>query len=163
MNTLLIIFALTLMLAGAAGTVFPALPGLPLLYGGIWLLAYTQDYQIIGSGTLLFLLLPVIFGMAMDFIAGLMGAKYTGASQTALWGAFVGGIAGMFFGLPGLLIGPVAGAMLGEAFARSDLIKAGKVGIGTFIGFIIGVAAKVGAALVMLFTALWQYLAHWLF
>lgn len=91
-------------------------------------------------------------GTAMDYIAGMLGAKFTGASKTALWGALIGGIAGAFFSLPGLLLGPLLGAGIGEFWARKDLWSAGKVGVGTFIGFIMGVIAKVGCALTIILT-----------
>ena len=46
--------------------------------------------------------------------------------------------------------------------ARRDLLKAGKVGIGTFIGFIAGVVAKLGCALVVVFSIVGLYLYHWI-
>ncbi|MDO5356002.1 MAG: DUF456 family protein [Conchiformibius sp.] len=162
LTTLLILLALVLLIGGAAGTVYPALPGLPMMFGGAWLLAYAQDYSVIPAWMLWLLLLPVAFGMAMDFAAGLLGAKYTGADKQALWGAFVGGIAGMFFGIVGLLLGPLIGAAVGEFAAKRNLLRAGKVGIGTFVGFILGTAAKIGAALVILLVLAVQYVSYWL-
>ncbi len=158
LTILLIVLALTLLLAGAAGTVYPALPGLPMMFGGSWLLAYAQDYQIITVWTLILLLLPTLFGMAMDFVAGMLGAKYTGADKQAVWGAFIGGIAGIFFGIIGLLLGPLIGAAIGEFVAKRDLLKAGKVGIGTFVGFVVGTAAKIGAALVIVLVVAAQFI-----
>ncbi|QMT30978.1 DUF456 domain-containing protein [Alysiella filiformis] len=160
--TLIIILAIVLLILGAAGTVFPALPGLPLMFGGAWLLAYTSDYQIIGSFSVLILGVVCALGMAMDFVAGVLGAKYTGASKEALWGAFFGGLAGIFLGLAGLVLGPLVGAAIGELLAKRDILLAGKVGIGTFVGFIVGTVAKIGAALVVLLVVLAQYVAHWL-
>jgi putative membrane protein len=95
----------------------------------------------------------------MDYVAGALGAKYTGASKTAVWGAFIGGIVGAFFSIPGLLLGPLTGAAIGEFIARKDTWQAGKVGIGTFIGFIIGTVAKIGCALTIALTILFVWLA----
>lgn len=159
--TLWIILAIILLIVGAAGTVFPALPGLPLMFGGAWLLAYSSDYQIVGSFSVLILGIVCAIGMAMDFVAGVLGAKYTGASKEALWGAFIGGLAGVFLGLVGLVLGPLLGAAIGELLAKRNILLAGKVGIGTFIGFIVGTVAKIGAALVVLLVVLAQYVAHW--
>lgn len=161
MTITLIILAIILLLIGAAGTIFPALPGLPLMFAGAWLLGYTSDYQIIGSVSLIVLGVITAIGMAMDFVAGILGAKYTGASKTALWGAFIGGIAGAFLGIAGLVLGPLLGAAVGEFLDKRDVLVAGKVGIGTFIGFIIGTVAKIGSALVIVLVVLAQYLAHW--
>lgn len=152
MTTILVILSLILLIVGLLGTVLPAIPGLPLMFVGAWLLAYTGDYQIIGTTTLVVLGILVAAGSAMDYVAGLLGAKFTGASKPALWGAFAGSIIGLFFGLPGLILGPLVGAALGELWARRSLLAAGKVGVGTFIGFIIGVAAKLGSALAILLT-----------
>ena len=143
MTTILIILGLIAIVVGILGTIYPALPGLGLMFGGAWLLGYAGDYQVFGSGTL----------------AGALGAKYTGASKTAVWGAFIGGIVGAFFSIPGLLLGPLTGAAIGEFIARKDTWQAGKVGIGTFIGFIIGTVAKIGCALTIALTILFVWLA----
>ena len=162
MTALLIFLSLLLLLLGVAGTVFPALPGLPFMFAGAWLLAYSSDYQIIGSFSLLVLFLIAALGMAMDFVAGILGAKYTGASSEALWGAFIGSIAGLFIGLAGLVLGPLLGAAIGEFLDKKNIWLAGKVGIGTLIGFIIGTVAKIGSAIVILLVVLAQYIAHWI-
>lgn len=162
LSMVLIACAVLLLVIGAIGTVYPALPGLPIMFGGAWLLAYAQNYTVISSWMLWLLLIPTLFGVAMDFVASLLGAKYTGADKQAMWGAFIGGIAGMFFGIAGLLLGPLIGAAIGEFTAKRNLLRAGKVGIGTFIGFIVGTAAKIGAAMVILITLIVQYIIHWL-
>lgn len=154
MTAVLITLALILILTGLLGTVYPAIPGLGLMFAGAWLLAYANDYQIFGTTTLVFLGIVAVIGTAMDYVAGMLGAKYTGASKAAVWGAFVGGIAGAFFSLPGLLLGPLLGAGVGEFITQRDMLKAGKVGLGTFVGFIIGTVAKVGCALAIILTLL---------
>lgn len=152
MTPILVILAIMFVLVGLLGTILPAIPGLPLMFAGAWLLAYTGDYQIIGTTTLVVLGILTLLGSGMDYVAGLLGAKFTGASKQALWGAFLGGIVGLFFNLPGLILGPLVGAAVGEFVARRSLLMAGKVGIGTFIGFIVGVVAKVGCALAIVLT-----------
>ena len=158
MITILIILGLIALLVGLLGTIYPAIPGLGLMFIGAWLLAYAGHYHIIGSGTLIFLGLVAAVGTATDYVAGMLGAKFTGASKTAVWGAFIGGIVGAFFSLPGLLLGPLIGSGIGEFWARKDVWSAGKVGGGTFIGFIIGVMAKVGCALTIIFTLAVMYI-----
>ena len=154
--TALILLAILLILIGVSGTLLPALPGLPFLFAGTWLLAYSQDYLVIGSFSVLIVGLICAFGMA-----GVLGAKYTGASKEALWGAAIGGVAGIFFSIPGMIFGPLLGAALGEFLDKRNLLLAGKVGIGTLIGFILGTIAKIGAALVVLLIILAQYIGHW--
>ena len=51
MTTILIILGLIAIVVGILGTIYPALPGLGLMFGGAWLLGYAGDYQVFGSGT----------------------------------------------------------------------------------------------------------------
>ena len=161
MTAILITLAIIALLIGLLGTVYPAIPGLGLMFGGAWLLAHAGDYHIFGTTTLVFLGVVTVIGTAMDYISGMLGAKYTGASKTALWGALIGGICGAFFSLPGLLLGPLLGAGVGEFMARKDMWQAGKVGMCTFIGFIIGTVAKVGCALTIVLTLLTIWIVSW--
>ncbi|OHX17067.1 DUF456 domain-containing protein [Chromobacterium sphagni] len=147
------LLAVALMLAGLAGTVLPAIPGLPLLFGGMLLASWLDNFQHLGPISLTILAVLAALGLLIDFVAGLMGAKASGASRQALWGAFVGSLVGMFFGVAGVILGPLLGAVIGEFIARKDAFQAGKVGIGTFIGFIVGAVAKVACAFAMLATA----------
>lgn len=81
MTAVLIVLGLIAIVVGILGTIYPALPGLGLMFGGAWLLGYAGDYQVFGSGTLTFLAIVAVFGTAMDYVAGALGAKYTGASK----------------------------------------------------------------------------------
>lgn len=163
MTGILITLALILLLLGLLGIIHPAIPGLPIMFGGIWLLAYAQEYTVIGSTALWLMVLVTLLGVAMDYLAGLLGAKFTGASKTALWCALLGGIVGIMFGFFGIILGPLLGAAVGEFWARRDLLKASKVGLGTFCGFLVGVVAKIGCALVMCFTVLGCYIYSWVY
>ncbi|QEY24703.1 DUF456 domain-containing protein [Neisseria animalis] len=161
MTVVFIILGLIAVTAGLLGTIYPAIPGLGLMFGGAWLLAHAGDYQIFGSTTLIFLAIVAVIGTAMDYVAGMLGAKYTGADKLAVWGAFIGGIAGAFFSLPGLLFGPMIGAAVGEFITRKDMWQAGKVSFGTLIGFIIGTVAKIGCALTIVLTLLTMWIISW--
>lgn len=144
--------AALLVIIGLAGTLLPALPGLPLVFGGMLLAAWLDGFAHVGLVSLIVLGALTALGMAVDFLAGVLGAKATGASKEALWGALIGSIAGLALGLVGVIIGPLLGAAVGEFLAQRDLYQAGKVGIGTFIGFIVGTVAKIGCAFAMLAT-----------
>jgi uncharacterized protein YqgC (DUF456 family) len=65
-------------------------------------------------------------------------------------GAGLGTLGGFFLGLPGLIIGPFVGAVIGELTATNDLRQAGRAGVAATIGFAIGTAVKVGFAFVMI-------------
>lgn len=160
MTALLIALAILLLFIGLLGTFMPALPGLPLMFGGTWLLALSSNYQIMGAPTLISLGILTLFGCIMDYLAGMLGAKHSGASKRAIWGSFIGSIVGMFFALPGMLLGPIIGSGIGEFIARRNLVAAGKVSFATLIGFVVGVVAKIGCAFAILITIGVMYLIY---
>ena len=87
-----------------------------------------------------------------DFAASVLGAKRVGASPQALVGATLGGGFGLFLGIPGMILGPFVGAVGGELIARGGLARAGKVGLGTWIGLLLGAVLKVVIAFLMIAT-----------
>jgi uncharacterized protein YqgC (DUF456 family) len=144
--------AAVLVLLGVLGTVLPVLPGILLVLGGLFLAAWAQDFTRVGwvGLTLIGILAAVAF--AADFVASLLGAKRVGASPKALIGAALGGFVGIFFGLPGILIGPFAGAVVGELLARGGWKQATKVGVGTAMGLLFAAVAKLVLAFLMIGT-----------
>lgn len=142
--------ALALIAIGLAGTVLPLLPGVPLVFAGLWLGAWIDGYTRVGVWTLLLLGLLVLLSFAVDFAATAMGAQRVGASRKAVVGALIGTFAGLFFGLPGLLLGPFIGAVIGELAARRDLDQAATVGVATWLGLLFGTLAKLALVLAMI-------------
>jgi uncharacterized protein YqgC (DUF456 family) len=142
--------AIALILIGVAGTVLPAVPGAILVFAGIALAAWIDDFARIPVWLLL--LLGVLTAMAwiVDYVAAAIGAKRVGASRQAIIGAVVGTLAGIFSGFWGLLFMPLVGAAIGEYVAQRDLRRAGKVGIATWIGLLLGTAAKVAIVFAMI-------------
>jgi uncharacterized protein YqgC (DUF456 family) len=63
----------------------------------------------------------------------------------------------MFFGIPGLILGPLVGAVLGELLARGGLVRAGKVGLATSLGLLLAAVAKLVLAFAMVATFLAFY------
>ncbi len=141
--------AALLVVAGVVGSVVPALPGAPLVFAGLVLAAWVDDFQHVGGGTIAVLAAFTVLSLVVDFIATSLGAKRVGASATAIGGALIGTVVGLFFGIAGLLLGPFVGAVLGELLARRDLAQASRVGVGTWIGLVLGTAAKLGLACAM--------------
>jgi hypothetical protein len=72
-----------------------------------------------------------------------------GASPRAVLGATLGAIVGIFFGLPGLVLGPFVGAVAGELAANRKLLHAGRAGLGTWLGLLLGSVAKLTLAFLM--------------
>lgn len=142
--------AVILVLVGIAGVILPALPGLPLVFAGMLLAAWAGDFQQIGWVTLVILGLLTLLSVGVDFFATLVGAKRVGASKKALLGAVLGTFAGLFFGPIGLFAGPFVGALLGELWHGREIGQAAKVGLGTWLGILLGTVLKLGLAFAML-------------
>jgi hypothetical protein len=149
-TTVWLAVAALLVVLGLAGTLVPALPGVPLVFAGLALAAWAEGFEHVGFETLALLAFLTLVAWAVDFAAGTLGAKRFGASRLSLLGAALGALVGIFLGLPGLVLGPFAGAVLGELFERRDLLQAGRAGVGALIGFALGSAAKLAICLSML-------------
>ena len=151
------VLAALLIIGGLAGSVLPALPGIPMVFGGIWLAAAVDDYQHLGLWWLLTIGALGTAGVVIDFVASTLGAKRVGASRRALWGASIGTVIGMFFGIPGLLFGPFIGALAGELSSGTSVLRSAHVGVGTWIGLLVGTLVKLVLSFVMvgLFGVAW--------
>ncbi|TBR40496.1 MULTISPECIES: DUF456 domain-containing protein [Dyella] len=150
MDIALYILAALLIVGGIAGNILPALPGIPMIFGGIWLVAAVDNYQHLGLWWLVIIGVIGAVGVAMDFLASALGAKRVGASRLALWGAGIGTIVGMFFGLAGLVLGPFVGAVIGELMAGNSVLRSAHVGVGTWIGLLFGTLVKLVLSFVMI-------------
>jgi uncharacterized protein YqgC (DUF456 family) len=150
MDLFLYVLAAALIVGGIAGAVLPVLPGVPMIFGGIWLAAAVDEYRHLGWGWLVAIGIVAALGVAVDFISGSLGAKKIGASPRALWGAGIGTTVGMFFGLPGLLIGPFAGAVIGELWSGRSILRSAHVGVSTWFGMLLGILAKVVLSFLMI-------------
>jgi uncharacterized protein YqgC (DUF456 family) len=148
-----------LIAAGLIAALVPALPGIPLIFGGIWLIAGVDRYRHLGVWWLLGIALVGLIGVTLDLLAGALGAKRVGASKQAVAGALAGTVIGVFFGLPGLLIGPFVGAVLGELAAGNGVQRSTAVGVNAWIGLLFGTLIKLVASIIMvvLFGAGWWW------
>lgn len=143
------VIAALLVLVGLAGTVLPVIPGPLLIFGGLLLAAWADGFAHVGVVGLTIIGVLAALSFVADFVASLLGAKRVGASTQALFGAAAGGLVGILFGIPGLILGPFVGAVLGEYLARGGFRQAGKVGIGTWLGLLAAAVAKVVLAAMM--------------
>lgn len=150
MTTLLWVLGAVLVLLGLAGTVLPLVPGIPLMLAGMLLAAWAEDFTRIGWGTLVLLAVLTALSLVVEAMAAALGAKRVGASRAAILGAALGALFGFFAGFIGILVGPFIGAVAGELLARPGASRAVEVGVGAWVGFLIGTVAKIAVAFVML-------------
>ncbi len=149
-NTWMWLLAALLIVAGLAGTVLPALPGVPLVFAGLLVGAWADDFERVGWVTLTVLGLLALASLAIDFAATAMGARRVGASRKAIIGAALGTVLGVFLGIPGLILGPFVGAVAGEMLSHGEWRRATSAGAGTWVGLLFGTLAKIALAFAML-------------
>ena len=149
MDIALYVLAGLLIVGGMAGAVVPALPGIPMIFGGIWLTAAVDHYRHLGMWWLLLIGALGAVGVIVEFVASALGARRVGASRLALWGAILGTLIGMFFSVPGLLLGPFIGALLGELASGNSMLRSAHVGVGTWLGLLFGTLIKLVISFVM--------------
>lgn len=149
MATLLWVLAIALILVGVAGTVLPALPGVVFVFGGIVLAAWIDDFARISGWTVGVLAVLAAIGFVVDYVAGAITAQRAGATKLGVIGAAVGTFAGVVTGLWGLVFMPLVGAAIGEFIAHRDALRAGRVGVATWIGLLLGAVAKLAIVFTM--------------
>jgi uncharacterized protein len=144
------LIAIALMAIGLIGTLLPVVPG------AIIILAAAVIHQImlgseksLGWWNIGALVLLTLLSYALEFSGGYFGAKRFGATKWGAFGAMIGAIAGLFFPFPGLIVGPVVGAIAGELVAGKRLLSAGRAGWGTLLGNLAGILGKLTIGLVM--------------
>jgi len=147
---LLYVLAGLLVLVGLAGILLPALPGVPLIFAGMLLAAWTGGFAKISVFTVVVLGVLTAIAVIADVLATLLGAKKFGASKTAIVGAGIGALAGLFFGPVGLIAGPFLGALVGEMLSGSHWQQATHAGFGATLGFLLGTLAKIAISFAML-------------
>lgn len=138
---------------GLSGLLLPVVPGAPILFLGLLFGAWAEDFRYIGVWTLLILAGMAGLTYVVEFAASILGVRKYGGSRRAMAGAVLGGVVGLFLGIPGILLGPFAGAVIGELSLQRSLDQASRAGFGTVVGLAIGVAGKlaIGIAMIGLF------------
>ena len=152
-SLILWIIGTILTVTGLSGLLLPIVPGAPLLFIGLLFGAWAEDFSYIGVWTLLLLAIMTALTYVVEFAASILGVKKYGGSNRAMIGAALGGFVGLFMGIPGILVGPFVGAVIGELSLQRRLDEASRAGFGTVVGLALGVAGKlaIGIAMIGLF------------
>jgi uncharacterized protein YqgC (DUF456 family) len=149
MTALLWTLSALLIVVGVAGIVLPVLPGAGLIFAGILLGAWIDDFTKISGWTVAIAGVLALVSFACDYVAASLGAKRVGASRQAIIGAAIGTVLGIVTGLWGLIFMPLAGAAIGEYLEIRNLQRAGQVGVATAMGLLIGTAVKIALGFTM--------------
>ncbi len=176
LNLLCLIALLAGLMLGMLLVVFQ-LPGTWFILVATTVYAWHYHFQGIGWITLVVLGVLAIVAEAAEVWAGFLGASKAGASKSATWGAFIGGLVGLIAFTPlipipivgsilGGVLGCFGGAFVSEYYIHthpSGLVDAGhglRVGFGAAIGRLAGLLIKMLIALIMTGTILGFLLLH---
>lgn len=148
MDLILIICGLLCVVAGLIGSFLPVLPGPPLSYAGLVLLQFTSAHPFSWS-FMIFWLIVVIALAVLDNIIPAWTTKRSGGSAYGIWGSIAGMVFGLFFPPFGIVVGPLAGAFLGELVGGKSSSYALKSAWGSFLGLLAGTLLNLIATGVM--------------
>jgi uncharacterized protein YqgC (DUF456 family) len=149
-STVLLIVAVVTVIIGVAGLILPVIPGPLVIFGGLVLAAWAEEFQYISGTTIIILAILALLAFGVDYVAGALGARRVGASKPATLGALIGAFIGIFFGFIGIILGPFIGAVIGQLTVKRDLNEAGQVGIATWLGMVFGLGFKVAVGFFMI-------------
>jgi len=139
-----------LTITGLSGMLLPIVPGAPLLFLGLLCGAWAEGFRYVGVWTLLCLAGMAALTYLVEFAASALGVRQFGGSRRAMAGAVLGGVVGLLFGMPGILLGPFLGAVIGELSLQRTLDQASRAGFGTVVGLALGVAGKLAMGIAMI-------------
>jgi uncharacterized protein YqgC (DUF456 family) len=142
MDELLILLGFICIIAGVVGCILPILPGPVLSYTGLVLLQFSSGHPF-STGFLVMYAVLTTGVMVLDYVIPIYGTKKLEGSKYGIWGSGIGLAAGIIFMFPvGIIIGPVAGAFIGELFSGKKAGQAFKPALGSFLGFLAGTMIK---------------------
>lgn len=142
MDILLSSIGIILILIGLAGCIVPAIPGPPISFIALLILHFTSYVQLTENTLVTWGIIAVVVTV-VDNVVPIWGTKRFGGTKRGVWGSVIGLLVGLLFFPPfGIIIGPFAGAVLGELSAGQERNKALKAGLGAFIGFLLGTGLK---------------------
>ncbi len=145
------LFTTVLFAVGLIGTVLPVFPGTTIILAGAVIhRMMLGPEKSVGWRSIVLLVLLTVATYALDFLSGYVGAKYFGATKWGMFGAILGALIGVFFGILGLFVWPVIGAIVGEFIAGKRMIDAGRAGWGSLLGNLGGMVGKLVIALAMI-------------
>lgn len=149
MEIVWIIIGSLLVITGIIGAFVPVIPGTPFSYAALLLMQFTLGAPFSWSFLLIW---GIVVGIVMT-IDGLIpaeGARRMGGSRYGIWGCLIGGLLGIFFFPPlGIIIGPIAGAFIGELLYGRKTDSAFRAAMGSFVGFLVAIVMKISVSIIL--------------
>ena len=152
MTLFILLIGLCLALIGLLGCIVPVLPGPPLSFLSLIILSWAKDWEPFSFRFFAIMALLTAAVSLLDYVLPAGGAKKYGASRWGIWGSLIGMPLGLLFFPPwGIIIGGIAGALLGELIAGQETGKALQASWGIFVGYMVSTGLKVLFCSVILF------------
>lgn len=156
-----LVLAGLVMVLGLIGTLVPGIPGAPLILIAAIGHKFYFGAESVSYFALVVLALLTVLSMVLDFLGSLLGAKKLGATWRGMAGAIIGAIVGLFFSLPGLILGPIIGAFLLELLSGREWRESAKAGAGALLGMVLGTLGRVVCCVLMIavftLSVLWNH------
>jgi uncharacterized protein YqgC (DUF456 family) len=147
-----IVIGSILMLLGLIGSILPVLPGPPLCFIGLLLLALIKNFTPpLTPAFIIILAIVTILVIVMDYIIPLLGAKRYGASKWGVWGSVLGMLIGIFWSPFAMLMGAFVGAVLFEWLFGKKKGEALRAGWGVVMGTLFATILRLGVSGLMTF------------
>lgn len=154
MNAMTATIVAVVMVLGVVGTVLPGIPGLPLVWAGALGYGLVQGFGTAGTICFSIITLFTVAGAIASFVIPPKKASSAGATKSSIAIGVALAIVGLFMFPPlGFVIGGVLGIYLGERMRDVDHDTAYHATVATLIGFGIGFAIELVAALACI--AIW--------
>ena len=153
---------MVLMIVGLIGVMFPIMPGIFMIWLGVFVYIWRYGFDVISIWMFLFITLIVLFAGTSDLWLPLFGARKMGAAKRTLITGMVGAILGSFLipvPIVGTIVGYAVGILLGEYHKRRDWDQAWRASKGGLAGWGIATAIQLVAGLLVIIIFAWTVLA----
>lgn len=142
-----------LLIPGLVGVFLPVLPSIPYMLVIAIIFTFVDKFEHLTLLSLTALIVITFVSIIVDYLSGLLGAKFGGAGLKSLALGFLGMIIGVLINpLIGGIIGLFVGILIGEYIGFKDHKKALKAATGGLLGAMVGMV--VNFVLAMLFLIL---------
>ncbi|MCO5233501.1 MAG: DUF456 domain-containing protein [Chitinophagales bacterium] len=147
MDALIITLGIILLIIGYVSCILPPLPGPPVAYLSLVLLHITISNIKYPTYILVALGISCILVTILDNFVAIWGTHKFGGTKAGVRGSVIGMLIGIFIltpfmGFMSVIVGPILGAIVGELISGQNLQVAFKSGMGSFIGFFLGLGMK---------------------
>jgi uncharacterized protein YqgC (DUF456 family) len=157
-NIPLLIVSSLLFLVGLFGIIVPFVPGVPLVWLGLFIYSLGTGFKTIPIPAVVIFFFLMVLTVVLDFILPMVGLRRYKASNWSILGSFLGFIIGViFFNIWGIILGPIVGAFVAELVAKRELGQGFRAALGVLLSSVIGTLLKIAISLIMIGYFIWSF------